>query len=407
MRTAVPIVAAAVVALLVPTGPSAFAAPPVAAAPAAVAQPVVAQPAGATVVSEVTAAVTRRLLTTTAAEGRRPVVTVSRQADGWAFGTAVLAGRPGGELLPEGWLFLAKRSGEGVDRWLLAFEGDATFAELVEAAPTTVTSDTERPLLAAQGRPTAGTQAGSDYRTGMQFPWSVGAYWVMSGGPHGWGGSDLPYSSLDLHGGDQVVRAARAGAAYTMCRGWIRVIHDRGDATDYYHLWNNINVNGASVGAGTRLGDTGTDVTCGGAANGRHVHFGLRQNGVYVGIGGHNVGGWVPIAGAAYGGYALRGSYAAYPGAAPYNYGALGFNQGVIDSNGGGAVNRRTGPGTNYGLAGTVNDGTTVTISCSANGTTHAGRWGTTSLWNRLSDGTWVTDAFMWTGVSGPATGYC
>jgi LasA protease len=193
-----------------------------------------------------------------------------------------------------------------------------------------------------------------------------------------------------------------------MCKGWLRVIHDRGYATDYYHLWNNIWVNGAGVGEGAFLGYTGTDVTCGGAANGRHVHFALRQNNAYVGIAYHIIGKWIPINGAsAYGGYMLHGSTAVGVGGAFYNYGALGFTQGIVDANGGGYVNKRSGPGSGYAIVGTVNDGTTVSVACSANGTTHTGRWGTTSLWNRLTDGTWVTDAFMATGINGPVNGYC
>lgn len=387
MRPAIPTVAAAgiaVLALFVPT--QGVAAP----APAA----------------DLTAAVTQQLLTkqvsgSPAAENRRPVVTITREADGWAFGTAVLAGTPGSKDMPYGWLFFAQRSDDAAHGWRLGLEGEKTFTELAATSP--VASAEERSLFGQVGT----QQANGDYRTGMMLPWSSGATWTMSGGPHGWAGTNTPYSSLDLHGGDQVVRAARAGTAYTMCTGWLRVIHDRGYATDYYHLWNNINVNGSAVSAGTRLGDTGTDVTCGGSASGRHVHFALRQNNAYIGIGGHNIGGWVPMAGAAYGGYALHGSTIRYPGGSLYNYGALGFNQGIIDSNGGGSVNKRSGPGTGYALVGTVADGTHVTVSCSSNGTTHTGRWGTTSLWNRLSDGTWVTDAFMWTGLSGPINGWC
>ncbi|GAB1513061.1 M23 family metallopeptidase [Actinophytocola sp. KF-1] len=332
-----------------------------------------------------------------------PRVNVSRHDNHWAFGTAVLATAPGADAMPEGWLFVAHREGA---RWVVALEGEEAFADLSAEAPL-VTAE-ERPLLAAQDGAQPGVQAGGDWRTGMALPFAVGQTWGMPGGPHGWSGAAAPWSSLDLAGGDQVVRAARAGTAYTMCTGWIRVIHDRGYATDYYHLWNNINVNGAAVSQGTVLGNTGTDVTCGGAASGRHVHFALRQNSAYVGIGDHNVGKWVPQnGGAAYQGSALHGSTRVYPGGSLYNYGALGFTQGVIDTNGGGVVNKRTGPGTGYALAGTVADGATVSISCSANGTTHTGRWGTTSLWNRLTDGTWVTDAFMWTGLSGPVNGYC
>ncbi|HEY8372847.1 MAG TPA: peptidoglycan DD-metalloendopeptidase family protein [Pseudonocardiaceae bacterium] len=329
-------------------------------------------------------------------------ITVTRSAPGWAFGTAVVVTSQETDHHPYGRLFLAERRG---DDWHVAFDGEAAFAELSTRAPV-VTSAEERRLFAQQGQATA--LAGGDYRTGMQLPFAVGASWYMYGGPHGWAGSDTPYSSLDLAGGDQVVRAARAGTAYTMCQGWIRVIHDRGYATDYYHLWNNISANGLSVSAGTRLGDTGTDVTCGGSATGRHVHFALRQNDVYVGIAGHNVGKWVfQNGGAPYQGSALHGSTLVYAGGQLYNYGALGLNQGIVDTNGGGYVNKRSGPGTGYAIVGSVADGETVTVACSANGTSHTGRWGTTSLWNRLSDGTWVSDAYLWTGMNGPVNGWC
>ncbi|HET8658541.1 MAG TPA: peptidase M23 [Micromonosporaceae bacterium] len=325
-------------------------------------------------------------------------VTVSRRAGDWAFGTAVVVAPRFRGAFPHGDLFLGQWDGRS---WRLAFHGDSGFAGLAAAAP--LVSAEERELFA----PVAPLAYG-DYRTGMRLPFGVGQTWYMGGGPHGWSGYNTPWSSIDLSGGDQVVVAARGGTAYTMCRGWLRVIHDRGYATDYYHLWSNINVNGAPVGEGAFLGYTGTDVTCGGSANGRHVHFALRQNNAYVGIAGHNFGKWVPMnGGAAYQGYALHGSTRVNVGGGLYNYGALGFNQGIIDANGGGYVNKRSGPGTGYAVVGTVNDGTTVTVSCSANGTTHTGRWGTTALWNRLSDGTWVTDAFMWTGLDGPINGWC
>lgn len=330
-------------------------------------------------------------------------VDVSRQHGDWAFGTAVLTTGPGADELPEGWLFVGHRERDG---WVVALEGGPAFADLSSRSP--VVTEAERPLLAAQDGRQVGTTGAGDLRTGMALPFAVGQTWGMPGGPHGWSGSPAPWSALDLAGGDQRVLAARAGTAYTMCTGWVRVIHDRGYATDYYHLWNNINVNGAAVGQGAFLGNTGTDVTCGGSAAGRHVHFALRQNSAYIGIADHNVGKWVLQNGsAAYQGSALHGSTRVYAGGSLYNYGALGFTQGVVDGNGGTVVNKRTGPGTGYGLAGTVADGATVTVSCSANGTTHTGRWGSTALWNRLSDGTWVTDAYLWTGVNGPLNGYC
>ncbi|GAA1676819.1 peptidoglycan DD-metalloendopeptidase family protein [Kribbella yunnanensis] len=320
------------------------------------------------------------------------------------FGTTVALVPQGQDTHPEGWLFAARL----VDgKWQVGLEGERAFTELTAASP--VVSAKEKQLFGQQSF--APQAAGGDFRTGMRLPFAIGASWSMPGGAHGWAGTDTPYSSVDLAGGNGQVLAARGGTAYTMCgngKGWIRVIHDRGYATDYYHLSGNIAANGLGVGEGAFLGNIGTDVSCGGSASGAHVHFALRQNSAYVGIANHNVGGWVfQNAASAYNGTALHGSTVRSPGQQLYNYGALGFTQGIIDAFGGGTVNKRTGPGTNYGIAGSVADGTTVNISCSKNGTSHSGRWGTTSLWNRLSDGTWVSDAFMWTGLSTPVNGTC
>ncbi|WP_255511006.1 peptidoglycan DD-metalloendopeptidase family protein [Micromonospora sp. WP24] len=367
-------------------------------------------PAAATPVSAapdnttLTAAVTGKLLATAgsahAATTPRTRVTVDRSAAGWAFGTAVALAPPKADAHPTGAVFVARAERDG---WRIAFDGEADFAPLAAASP--LVTSREKTLFNTAPAP---LYAGGDYRTGMALPFAVGQTWTLSGGPHGWGGSESPYSSVDLAGGDQTVRAARAGAAYTMCQGWIRVIHDRGYATDYYHLWNNISVNGASVGQGAFLGYTGTDVTCGGAASGRHVHFGLRQNNAYVPIAGHDIGKWAFANGAtAYQGGARHGSAWTGAGGAIHNYGALGLTQGVVDANGGGTLTRRAGPGTGYAALGSLADGATVTISCSANGTTHTGRYGTTALWNRLSDGSWVSDAYLWTGVNGPVNGWC
>jgi len=46
-------------------------------------------------------------------------------------------------------------------------------------------------------------------------------------------------------------------------------------------------------------------------------------------------------------------------------------------------------------------------VACSANGTTHTGRWGTTARWNRLPDGTWISDAYHYTGAASQVNGWC
>lgn len=331
----------------------------------------------------------------------RTEVNVRRTAgEAWAFGTAVALAPEVEDAYPQGWLFVAQRGAGG---WTVAFEGEAGFPGLVSAAPEAVVPAAEKGPLAELG---VAPLANGDYRTGMRLPYALGQSWRLTGGPH-----STSRSAIDLAGGDGRVLAARAGTFYLMCssnRGWGRVVHDRGYATDYYHL-QGIRSTEGSVSAGTFLGNIGTDVSCGGSATGAHVHFSLRQNSTFVGIAGHDFGKWQPNNGASdYEGYARHGSTRVNVGGTLYNYGPLGFNQGIVDTNGGTSLNKRSGPGTGYAIVGSVADGATVTISCSANGTTHTGRSGNpTSLWNKLSDGSWVSDAYTWTGTTNPVSGWC
>ena len=72
---------------------------------------------------------------------------------------------------------------------------------------------------------------------------------------------------------------------------------------------------------------------------------------------------------------------------------------GTVNSHGT-PLNKRSGPGTNYPVVGSVPDGTTVTIVCQATGTTETGDWGATDLWDCLDDNTYVSDAFVYTGTN-------
>jgi len=339
-------------------------------------------------------------------------VNVMREGSTWVFGSAIAKAPHVEGAYPEGWLFVANRKGGA---WQVAFEGESAFPALTSAAPAAVVSGPEKKIFASHGRSTvdkspsrdAKPLAGGDFRTGMRLPWAVGQTWRLTGGPHG-----ASRQSIDVAGGDGRVLAARGGTFYVMCasqRGWVRVAHDRGYSTDYYHLQGNRTDNGVTVAEGAFLGNIGVDVSCGGSATGPHNHFSLRQNAVYIGIASHSLGKWQVYNGAAeYQGYALHGSAQANVGGSLYNYGPLGFTEGVVDTNGGGVLNKRSGPGTNYGVVGTVPDGNTVAISCSANGTSHTGRFNyTTAMWNRLSDGSWISDAFTWTGTGNPVNGWC
>ncbi|WP_460493042.1 M23 family metallopeptidase [Dactylosporangium cerinum] len=375
-----------------------------------------AQPAapGSSLHETVSAAIMQRAqlsqLQATAA-GRHSRVDVQRRVGGWAFGSAVLTAPAKPDQYPTGWMFLAHRTGSG---WQATLDGTAEFSALASQAPTTIVSARERQVLG----PTAVTimsTADTTYNTGLRLPFAIGQSWRLTGGPHGWNGSDTPYSSIDLNGGDFRVLAPGSGTAYLMCAGsssgqyggWVRVYHGSGYTTDHYHLWAPVDYNGGSVGEGAFLGYTGTDVSCGGSAPYRHVHWSILKSSTRVSWNTRSAGQWVFISGSSpYGGYALHGSTQVAAGGQHtdvggllYNYGALNFNQGIVDANDDTSINKRSGPGTGYAIVGSVSDGTTVTISCWRNGTTLTGRWGPTAVWDKLTDGTWVSDAFVYTGT--------
>lgn len=64
----------------------------------------------------------------------------------------------------------------------------------------------------------------------------------------------------------------------------------------------------------------------------------------------------------------------------------------------GGPYNLRTGPSTAYAVATTVPGGSGVTLSCSTQGQSVSGYYGTSVVWNQLSNGYWVTDTNVYTG---------
>jgi hypothetical protein len=79
---------------------------------------------------------------------------------------------------------------------------------------------------------------------------------------------------------------------------------------------------------------------------------------------------------------------------------------GTIHS-GGGNVNVRNGPGTNYNIVGSLAQGAGVSVYCVANGTAVSGPFGTTTLWDEIGGGKWVTDAFVDTGTNDPIAQPC
>jgi LasA protease len=342
----------------------------------------------------------------TAAEGRSYRVTIERQALGWAFGFAVQRAAFVQGDHPHAWIFLAQRKG---GQWMVALDTDTAFTGFAARAVAEVFGVQEKAVFANRaGLHDTGIQAVSSNNTGLRLPYQVGQAWTLTGGPHGWGGYERPYSAIDLAGGDGAVRAGADGVVYTICAdnsggapgGWRRVYHDNGYTSDYYHLSNLTSwTNGARLGGAKKLGNIGRNVCDGGSASGAHVHFGILDGTTRVPWHWRSAGQWVFWEGsAAYSGYALHGSKRANVGDTLYNYGKLPATSGIIDANGAGTVNRRSGPGSGYALAGTLNDGQVVQIACWAYGTSHNGRYGSTTVWNKLTDNTWFSDAFAYTG---------
>ncbi len=66
----------------------------------------------------------------------------------------------------------------------------------------------------------------------------------------------------------------------------------------------------------------------------------------------------------------------------------------------GGPYTLRTGPGSGYASAGTIAGNTRVNIVCQTTGTSTSGPWGTSNLWSKLSNGTWIADAVVFTGTT-------
>ncbi|MDG4795940.1 peptidoglycan DD-metalloendopeptidase family protein [Micromonospora sp. WMMD1082] len=161
---------------------------------------------------------------------------------------------------------------------------------------------------------------------------------------------------------------------------YVRINHGGGYSTYYAHL-NGFNVSvGQSVGYGRVIGWVGST----GNSTGAHLHYEQRLNGSAVQI-------------------RFNGTLALYWGTRNYT-----SDNGCSSSTGTGTVRTaganltvRSGPGTNYSSVGSLANGATVTIYCQTSGTTVTGTFGTSSIWNRIGTGRFVSDAYLYTGTDG------
>ncbi|MEW2622640.1 SH3 domain-containing protein [Streptomyces sp. NPDC048106] len=70
-------------------------------------------------------------------------------------------------------------------------------------------------------------------------------------------------------------------------------------------------------------------------------------------------------------------------------------------------VNVRSGPGTSYAITRTLPEGAKVPIYCQTPGTTVTGTYGTSNIWDNISDGEFVADAYVLTGSDGYVADRC
>jgi uncharacterized protein YraI len=67
----------------------------------------------------------------------------------------------------------------------------------------------------------------------------------------------------------------------------------------------------------------------------------------------------------------------------------------------------RASPGTGYDAWSSVADGATVTILCQTPGSSVTGTYGTSTIWDMLANGGFVSDAYVYTGADGYVEHHC
>ncbi len=187
----------------------------------------------------------------------------------------------------------------------------ATAAQEAPRAPVppTVVDDGPTETGVVSGRPHPESAPEAAARPVFQLPFRWDQTW-QAGSPHGDNNSALDFGPRRTGGIDDVVASAFGTMQRVTCSGgsYPRVDHGNGWVSHYYHV---VNVNWSLVGrrvlAGTRLGDAGQAVPCGGRSTFRHVHFYVERHGRPVTANGVSMGGYtVHSAGSDYYGHWTR-----------------------------------------------------------------------------------------------------
>ncbi|MET7289150.1 SH3 domain-containing protein [Streptomyces sp. NPDC005573] len=70
-------------------------------------------------------------------------------------------------------------------------------------------------------------------------------------------------------------------------------------------------------------------------------------------------------------------------------------------------LNVRSGPGTGYNITRVLLEGAKVPVYCQTPGTNVAGPYGTSNIWDNISNDEFVSDAYVQTGSDGYVAGRC
>jgi murein DD-endopeptidase MepM/ murein hydrolase activator NlpD len=158
----------------------------------------------------------------------------------------------------------------------------------------------------------------------LKFPFARNDTWRFSGGPHDndgdCSGGD-PYSAVDFAPGVEycvipgdrwIVSPAAGTVSDVSCGGCqVKINHQDGWGSYFYHVANPQVSNGQSVTQDQQIGNPSTMPSCPpnscggcpGAASGTHVHYALMHNGAFVAIEGTAFEGWVVHGTGCYDGY--------------------------------------------------------------------------------------------------------
>lgn len=227
----------------------------------------------------------------------------------------------------------------------------------------------------------------------FQLPFPCGQVWAGQTRTN-----HSPQNSIDFNRandlGDRVVAAASGRVSVVGNTGntsygrWVEIDHGGGYRTRYAHL-NRVDVSsGQRVSRGQKIGAVGST----GGSSGPHLHYELRRNGIAI----------RPL---------FNGERSFFFGTRNYkSANSCGVSssgaQGTVRTSGA-ALTVRAGPGTSFRALRTKANGSSVKIVCHARGDRVSGTYGTSTLWDKLAAGGYVSDAFVYTGSDGRVAPWC